>query len=102
LEAGPRFPGIPPYRIEFNPAEIGSTGVGDIMIIIDTIFGDAGCQLSQGTVTRLDFALDLPGLCNDQVIVQSKGQRKHGVYSDQKGRPETQYLGGSRSTQTAA
>jgi hypothetical protein len=36
------------------------------------------------------------------VIVRSKGQRKHGVYSDQKGRPETQYLGGSRSNQTAA
>jgi hypothetical protein len=101
LEAGPRFPGIPPYRIEFNPARIGASGVGYVRTIIDSVFGSDGRRLiSLGTVTRIDLALDLPGLSNDQVIVRSRGQRKHGVYSDQRGRPETQYLGGPRGNQT--
>ena len=56
----------------------------------------------QGKITRIDLALDIPGLTPDDVIVRSKGQRKHGVYSDQRGRVQSTYLGTPRSNRTVA
>jgi hypothetical protein len=103
VQVGPRFLGIPAVRVECNPSKLGPKGMAYVMATTRTIlaFGDSP-SLSRGMITRIDLALDLPGLCNDQVIVRNKGQRKHGVFSDQKGRIETQYLGGSRSNQTVA
>ena len=53
-------------------------------------------------LTRIDVALDLPGLSLDEVIVRSKGQRKHGVYTSQTSRLETLYLGSVKSNRTVA
>jgi len=46
--------------------------------------------------------LDIAGLTPEDVIVRSKGQRKHGCYSDQHGRIETTYLGTPKSNRTVA
>jgi hypothetical protein len=58
-------------------------------------------RFANGKVTRIDIALDLPGLSLDKVVVRSLGQRKHGVYTDGKGRLETIYLGSTKANRTA-
>jgi hypothetical protein len=103
LQAGPRFKGIADYRIEFNPARIGPSGVGYVIALLDSVLLEGGRNFFlDGTVTRIDLALDLNGLSADDAIIRSRGQRKHGVFSDQAGKPQTVYLGGARSSQTAA
>lgn len=101
LQAGPRLPGISDYRFEFNPSTIGPSGIDYVRSFInsmtDVSFDDL---LLNGRVTRLDVALDLAGLSLDDVIVRSKGQRKHGVYTGQHNRLETIYLGSARANRT--
>lgn len=101
LQVGPYDPAWSSYRIEFNPSKVGPEGVADLDLILTSALGiDAATFLSEGNITRLDLAVDLPGITVDDVIVRSRSQRKHAVYSDQKGRPVTAYLGGARSDRT--
>src|SRR5260370_10633030 len=76
IQAGPRFPGISDYRVEFNPSIIGPSGIGYARSFINSII-DVGFDtvIANGKVTRLDIALDLPGLSLENVIVRSKRQR---------------------------
>jgi hypothetical protein len=102
IQAGPRFTGVCDYRIEFNPAIVGPAGVDHIIAILNSIFAQGGHHfLRNSFVTRVDIALDLHGLSADQVIVRSSRQRTHGIFSNQKGIPETIYLGKPKSNQTA-
>ena len=102
IQAGPRFPGIADYRFEFNPTKIGPDGLSYIRNFIDSVTGiGTNALFANGKVTRIDIALDLPGLSLDEVIVRSKGQRKHGVYTGQTSRLETLYLGSVKSNRTA-
>ena len=103
IQAGPRFPGIADYRFEFNPTKIGPDGLSYIRKFIDSVTGiGTNALFANGKVTRIDIALDLPGLSLDEVIVRSKGQRKHGVYTSQTSRLETLYLGSVKSNRTVA
>jgi len=56
--------------------------------------------LRDSVVTRIDIALDLPGLSVDSILVRSIRSRVHGIYSNQHGTPETQYLGKVKSNQS--
>lgn len=101
LQADPYDRARSSYRIEFNPSKVGPKGVADLELILTSTLGvPAGIFLSEGHITRIDIAVDIPGLTVDDVIVRYRYQRKHGVFSDQKGRPVTAYLGGARSNRT--
>ena len=82
---------------------IGPDGLSFVRKFIDSITGiGANALFANGKVTRIDIALDLPGMSLDEVIVRSKGQRKHGVYTSQTSRLETLYLGSVKSNRTVA
>lgn len=101
LQADPYDRDRSSYRIEFNPSRVGPEGVADLDLILTSTLGvPAEIFISGGRITRTDLAVDLPGLTVDDVIVRSRYQRKHGVFSDTKGRPVTAYLGGARSNRT--
>lgn len=101
FQAGSRLPGISDYRFEFNPSIIGPEGLNYANSFIDSMtdFG-ANALFAIGKVTRVDIALDLPGLSLDEVAVRSLGQRKHAVYTGHKSRLETVYLGSSKANRT--
>jgi hypothetical protein len=102
FQAGPRFAGLCDYRLEFNPAKVGPAGVDHVIAILDSIFVQGGFHLLRNSfVTRIDLALDLHGVSADDVIIRSSRQRIHGIFSNQKGIPETIYLGKPKSNQTA-
>jgi hypothetical protein len=103
FQAGPRHSDISHYRFELNPSLIGPEGLDQISSFIDTVT-DTGSKVlfANGKVTRIDIALDLMGLSLDEVIVRSMGQRKHGVYTNGGGRPETVYLGSAKANRTVA
>jgi hypothetical protein len=92
------------YRLEFNPNNVGRDGVTGIQDFISKVLceEDAAVFLPLGRVTRLDIAIDIPGLLLGDVIVRLKSTRKHGVYTSTTGLPETVYLGGSRSNRATA
>jgi hypothetical protein len=100
FQAGARSPKIADYRIEFNPAKMGPDGLEQIRLILDDIT-DIGFErfVSGGKVTRLDVALDLPKVSLEDVIIRSRGQRKHGVFCGQKGL-ESAYQGSQKSNST--
>lgn len=101
LQAGPYDPGRSSYRIEFNPSKVGPQGVADLDLILTSAFGiPAATFLGEGRISRVDLAVDIPGLTVEDVIVRSRSLRKHGFFSDQRGRPVTAYLGGARSNRT--
>jgi hypothetical protein len=103
IQAGPRMPGLCDYRIEFNPARIGLAGVERVMAILDSMFDAGGREfVKNALVTRTDAAFDLHGLSVDKVIVRSSKSRVHGIFSNQKGLPETTYFGTPKTNQTAA
>jgi hypothetical protein len=103
LDLVPRHSKISDLRLEFNPAKVGPAGVGYICDCIEAITGSESPEIFRnGKITRIDFAADIAGLTPEDVIVRSKGQRKHGCYSDQHGRIETTYLGTPQSNRTVA
>lgn len=92
--AGPKVPSHPSYRLEFNPARLCDQGWSDLWTFLQTTMDPEPKAFMNGSkVTRIDLAVDLPGLDVEQVIVQTSRKRKVGVYSDQTGRPQTVYLG---------
>ncbi len=103
MQAGPRHSGISDYRFEFNPSMVGQNGLNQISSFIDTVT-EIGTQalFSNGKITRIDFALDLPGISLDDVIVRSSKQKKHGVHTGQTGKLETVYLGSVKANRTVA
>jgi hypothetical protein len=101
IQAGPRGKNQCDYRLEFNPALVGSIGVAYILGVLDRIFEDGGEQfLRDGVVTRIDIALDLPGLSADHVIARSRKQQAHGIFSDRTGTPANIYFGRRKNNNT--
>ena len=98
-----RYPGISDIRLEVNPDKIGPEGIAYLCKPLEVITGiDPAEIFRNGKITRIDLALDIHGLTPEDVIVRSKGQKKHGVYSDQKGKVQTTYLGTPKSNRTVA
>lgn len=103
FEAGPRIPGHASFRIDFNPSKLTSNMWNQLWVFLQLVVDADPTEFFQlGRVTRLDVAIDLPGLTLDQVIVRSRRARKMGVYSDQHGNPETVYLGTPKSRRVVA
>jgi hypothetical protein len=102
IQAGSRLPNISDYRFECNPSIIGPEGLRYASDFLDSITGiGTNALFANGKITRIDLALDLPGLSLDNVIVRSKGQRKHGVYTSARSKIETIYLGSVKANRTA-
>lgn len=103
FEAGPRQPGTPSYRLDFNPSKLTGEGLTELRAYLDTSMDATPFEFfHNGYVTRLDVAVDLPAHTLEDVIVRSARKRKHGVYSNADGEPETVYLGTPRSKRSVA
>jgi hypothetical protein len=103
FQAGPHLPGVASYRWEGNPDKISTVGWDDLHTLLSSCIDvDPIAFFRSGKITRLDVALDLPGLNLDQVIVRSSRLQKHGVYSNRHGGPEMTYLGTPRSRRIAS
>jgi hypothetical protein len=91
----------PPHcRLEFNPHKLGMDGLNDLDNILAEIFPDGwGYIFKNGRVTRLDVAVDLPGVRMDQFLFlahQGATYQRFGT----NGHLETFYIGRSRGNQT--
>jgi hypothetical protein len=103
FQAGPYLPGVASYRWEGNPDKISKAGWDDFFTLLSSCIDvDPIAFFRTGKITRLDVALDLPGLDLEQVIVRSTRFQKHGVYSNRHGDPEMTYLGTPRSRRIAS
>lgn len=103
FEAGPHVPSNPSYRLDFNPSRMSPAGIDELKVLIESIIDPTSLEFFRaGRVTRLDAAIDILGVLLDEVIVRSAKKRKHGVYTDHAGKPETVYLGTPRSARTVA
>ena len=103
LEAGPKRPWTAAYRLEFNPDKLKAHGMAELHGLLATwVDEDPVVFMAMSRVTRCDVALDLPGLCVANVLVKCSGLRKHAVYSDQYGNPQTVYSGTAKSRRIAA
>jgi hypothetical protein len=103
FEAGPKMPGYPSYRLDFNPAKLTSDGIDELKCLLDSIMDPTPEEFfGKGRVTRVDIAADLNGLGLNDLIVLASRKQKHGVYSNRYGEPETVYLGTPRSARVVA
>lgn len=100
LQVGSRRPQASDIRLEFNPAKLGPAGIDRLKEILASLELDPVEIFTVGIVSRLDVALDIFNLNADQVIARSDGHRKHAVYSDKNGAPESLYFGTPRSNRT--
>jgi MFS family permease len=74
FEAGPRRPGQPSFRLDFNPSKFSAAaGVAELMSHLECwIAKDPTIALYSGKITRCDAAIDCPGYRNDEVIIRSR------------------------------
>jgi hypothetical protein len=103
FEAGPLQPGHPSYRLDYNPSKLSPKGNDEVKVYVESLVDPTVLEFfHNGYVTRVDVAVDLHGNTLEDVIVRSVKKRKHGVYSDAHGVPETVYLGGHHSKRAVA
>lgn len=63
FNAGPKHSGFPDCRLEFNPSKLGWQGINDLDFILSVLLpGGWGYVWEHGQITRIDIALDLPGV----------------------------------------
>lgn len=63
FNAGPKHPGSPDCRLEFNPSKLGWQGINDLdAILTELLPGGWEYVWEHGQVTRIDIAVDLPGV----------------------------------------
>lgn len=99
LQLGARDAKTNAYRIEYNPSKLGPDGRAELDTLLLYVFGDGLLEfVLNGKITRLDLAIDLPGITTNDVIVRSSYVRKHGIYSGTTGIPETVYVGKTSGT----
>ncbi|OWK18713.1 hypothetical protein AJ88_00895 [Mesorhizobium amorphae CCBAU 01583] len=80
--------------MEFNPARLTAQAWKDLRLFLQTTVDPTpSAFMNNGRVTRIDLAVDLPGMEVGSVIIQTTKKKKVGVYSDQSGEPQTVYLG---------
>lgn len=99
LQVGARDAKTNAYRIEYNPSKLGPDGRAELNPLLLSVFGEGLLEfVLNGKITRLDLAIDLPGITTNDVIVRSSSVRKHGIYSGTTGIPETVYVGKTSGT----
>lgn len=100
VEADPYIPKRPFLRFEWNPSKAGAEGQAEIREILSQLLpGGPARLIGEGKVSRLDVAVDLPGITPDDLIVEALRRRKRHIYIGPDGYIETLYLGSSRSNQ---
>ena len=102
IQTGPRNEGVQDHRIEFTPSKQDAAGRDQIREIINSVTGIGFDQvMAVGKVTRIDVALDLPGLSLEEVIIRSDRQRTFGAFSNSQGDIENCYLGKPKANRTS-
>jgi hypothetical protein len=101
LQLGSNLSTTASMRVDAKPTKVDSNAFSDLIDVIDRINPRGAAQmLLNSTFTRVDIALDLYGMKVDDLIIRSTKSRKHGVYSNQNGVPETVYIGTPRTNRT--
>ena len=94
FQAGPHLPGVASYRWEGNPDKISEAGWDDLHVLLSSCIDiDPIAFFRMGKITRLDVALDLPGLNLEESLSAVRRIQKHGVYSNRYGSPQTYIFG---------
>lgn len=63
FNADPKHPGFPDCRLEFNPSKLGWQGINDLDVILTELLpGGWKYVWEHGQMTRIDIAVDLPGI----------------------------------------
>lgn len=93
FNAGPKHPGCPDCRLEFNPSKLGWQGVNDLDFVLLELF-PAGWDYvwTHGQITRIDIAIDLPGISVEDFNILPHMGLTHRTYA-QKGKCQSIYLG---------
>ncbi|WP_192357699.1 hypothetical protein [Mesorhizobium mediterraneum] len=86
--------------LNFVPVDLGADGMLDLHVAINMILPDGWLYaVTHGRVTRMDVAVDLPGLTMDSIHFQpQKAAYSQRLFPD--GQLETIYIGKSKSAQT--
>jgi hypothetical protein len=101
FQFGPKGPKGPAYRTEINPGLLGKSGVQRLIDVCDQILPQGGIQfIRDSTVTRVDVPLDVIGYSVNDVIVRSRKQQIHGLFSDRNGNPVSHYFGRPNNNNT--
>ena len=106
IQAGPQKIGLAHnLRLEFNPKLLGLNGIAFLKSQLEGLLVD-GLSFThimlQGTVTRLDIAVDLVGIRIDDLDIRFFAGGKSHWYFGPSGKPETGYLGMKKSDKAAA
>lgn len=88
------------FRLEFNPSKLVNNGLGALDFILAEFLPNGWeFVLKHGTISRLDIAVDLPGVRMDDFMSLSSAGISNRNWSSQ-GQLETLYFGKSRGNQT--
>ena len=101
FQFGPKGNNGPAYRTEINPALLGKSGIERLIDLLDELLPRGGIQFMRGsTASRVDLALDVDGYSVNDVVVRSRKQQIHGLFSDRNGNPATHYFGRPKNNNT--
>lgn len=91
---------VPHFRIEFNPLKIGEKGITDLDNAFYDIFSDGWLYVvKHGRISRIDVAVDIPGVrMDDFLVLPTMGITHQRIFRD--GHLETLYLGSKKGNQT--
>ena len=87
-------------RLEFVPVDLGPEGMNELHIQLTAILPDGWAYMVQhASVTRIDIAVDLPGVTMDDFVVQPQQAMTVSTWKS-KGALESVYIGKSKGNQT--
>lgn len=99
INAGPKHPGCPDCRLEFNPSKLGWQGVNDLDFVLLELFpGGWDYVWTHGQITRIDIAIDLPGVRVEDFHVLPHTSLTYKTYG-RNGLCETIYIGKPKGNQ---
>jgi hypothetical protein len=100
FQFGPKD-GKPPHcRLEFNPHKMGFDGISGLDSVLEAIFTEGwDYVVKNGRVSRLDVAIDLPGVRMDQFLFLAHQGATYQKFATN-GHLETFYFGTSKGNQT--
>jgi hypothetical protein len=104
IEAKPRNKKASFLRFEWNPNRLNGSDFDYVRSFIDAnILQDWFERVAaHGKATRVDIALNIPGIRLDDVLIYKKGTRKLAIYTGDSGVTETIYFNDKKSSQIVA
>jgi hypothetical protein len=98
IQANPKLENMPFFRVEFNPATAGKTGTLIAKDIIDFFLLKGFNQMAKyGNISRIDLAVDVLNVKVDELLAESTGSKKSGMWCGPRGNIETLYIGSKYS-----